>query len=33
MPPLHMRQEFPTLKAFKEALHAWAIEVIISPQE
>lgn len=32
MPPLHMRQEFPTLKAFKEALHAWAIEAHFEPR-
>jgi len=32
MPPLHLRQEFPTLKAFKEALHAWAIEDHFEPR-
>ena len=32
MPPLHLRQEFPTLKAFKEALHAWAIEAHFEPR-
>ncbi|PBP21151.1 hypothetical protein BUE80_DR007977 [Diplocarpon rosae] len=32
MPPLHLRQEFPTLKAFKEALHAWAIESHFEPR-
>jgi hypothetical protein len=32
MPPLHLRQEFPTLKAFKEALHAWAIEEHFEPR-
>jgi hypothetical protein len=32
MPPLHLRQEFPSLKAFKEALHAWAIEAHFEPR-
>jgi len=32
MPPLQLRQEFPTLKAFKEALHAWAIEDHFEPR-
>jgi hypothetical protein len=32
MPPLQLRQEFPTLKAFKEALHAWAIEAHFEPR-
>lgn len=32
MPPLHLRQEFPTLKAFKEALYAWAIEAHFEPR-
>ncbi|RDW69471.1 hypothetical protein BP6252_08491 [Coleophoma cylindrospora] len=32
MPPLYLRQEFPTLKAFKEALHAWAIEAHFEPR-
>ncbi len=32
MPALHLRQEFPTLKAFKEALHAWAIEAQFEPR-
>ncbi|CAG8984074.1 hypothetical protein HYALB_00003016 [Hymenoscyphus albidus] len=32
MPPLELRQEFPTLKAFKEALHAWAIEAHFEPR-
>ncbi|CZS97713.1 uncharacterized protein RCO7_00090 [Rhynchosporium graminicola] len=32
MPPLYIRQEFPTLKAFKEALHAWAIESHFEPR-
>jgi len=32
MPPLQLRQEFPTLKAFKEALHTWAIEAHFEPR-
>lgn len=32
MPPLQLRQEFPTLKDFKEALHAWAIEAQFEPR-
>ncbi|KAF7869681.1 hypothetical protein EAF04_004465 [Stromatinia cepivora] len=32
MPPLQLRQEFPSLKAFKEALHAWAIEAHFEPR-
>jgi hypothetical protein len=32
MPPLSLREEFPTLKAFKEALHAWAIEAHFEPR-
>lgn len=32
MPSLQLRQEFPTLKAFKEALHAWAIEAHFEPR-
>ncbi|KAL2076123.1 hypothetical protein VTL71DRAFT_1066 [Oculimacula yallundae] len=32
MPPLYIRQEFPTLKAFKEALHSWAIEAHFEPR-
>jgi hypothetical protein len=32
MPPLHLRQEFPTLKAFKDALHTWAIEAHFEPR-
>ncbi|KAL5328503.1 hypothetical protein ACEPPN_002002 [Leptodophora sp. 'Broadleaf-Isolate-01'] len=32
MPALYLRQEFPTLKAFKEALHAWAIEAHFEPR-
>ncbi|KAG4027612.1 hypothetical protein MFRU_028g00340 [Monilinia fructicola] len=32
MPPLHLRQEFPSLKAFKEALHSWAIEAHFEPR-
>ncbi|TVY40745.1 hypothetical protein LOCC1_G006089 [Lachnellula occidentalis] len=32
MPPLQLREEFPTLKAFKDALHAWAIEAHFEPR-
>ncbi|TAQ87129.1 hypothetical protein B7494_g4542 [Chlorociboria aeruginascens] len=32
MPPLHLRQEFPSLKAFKDALHIWAIEAHFEPR-
>ncbi|KAG0653048.1 hypothetical protein D0Z07_0290 [Hyphodiscus hymeniophilus] len=32
MPPLQLRQEFPSLKAFKEALHQWAIEAHFEPR-
>ncbi|KAF4632212.1 hypothetical protein G7Y89_g5911 [Cudoniella acicularis] len=32
MPPLHIKQEFPSLKAFKEALHIWAIEAHFEPR-
>ncbi|RDL39807.1 Uncharacterized protein BP5553_04147 [Venustampulla echinocandica] len=32
MPPLQLRDQFPTLKAFKEALHAWAIEAHFEPR-
>ncbi|CAD6504664.1 BgTH12-00170 [Blumeria graminis f. sp. triticale] len=32
MPPLSLRQEFPTLRHFKEALHVWAIEAHFEPR-
>ncbi|RFU29054.1 hypothetical protein B7463_g7296, partial [Scytalidium lignicola] len=32
MPAIYLRQEFPSLKAFKEALHAWAIEAHFEPR-
>ena len=32
MPPLQLRQEFASLKAFKEALHQWAIEAHFEPR-
>lgn len=32
MPPLYHKQEFPSLRAFKEALYAWAIESHFEPR-
>lgn len=32
MPPLHLKQEFSSLRAFKEALYEWAIEAHFEPR-